>query len=270
MKELKFVYETTVKQQVEESVKEKKEEGGETIEFVRKVKKIKPVKVAILKPDRSLFKGAEMFYSKSLADYLKAGLMPYSLVAKRYTNDGGPLSDVERTRLKELREEGLKLESEFYASVNTDIETVKQKNETLIRLNDINTEVSNIQNAYSDIFESAAETKARNDTMEWWSLHLSYKDDGKGYKCIFGDGSYEERVKELETLEDRENDFELEVNKKLAFLISFWFTARSAVNKNDFEAMDKLFESKFSAYAPEEGESLQINDLTPNVKTDAT
>src|SRR5581483_2497883 len=100
MKEIKFLYETTVKRIVQDSVTESREEGGQTVSVTRKVDTIKPVKVAILNPDRKISKGAEIFYSKTLADYLRTGLLPYSLVAKRYANDGGALSEGDKKALQ--------------------------------------------------------------------------------------------------------------------------------------------------------------------------
>lgn len=252
MKEQKFLYETTVKKQVKESVTEPRVENGQNISVTKEVNSIKPIKVAILKPDRKLFKGAEIFYSKTLADYLKAGLLPYSLVAKRYANDGGPLSDEDKKTLKGLRDESVELEAAFFKTIGDTTEaTQKLKNELLIKINKINEQVSAIQNAYSDIFDSTAEMKARGDTIEWWSLFLIYIDENdKGYTCLFGDGTHEERLDKLEDIE--ETDFYREVIKKVSYLISFWFAARNVVTKIDFESMEKLYTDTLSDYKIEE------------------
>lgn len=259
---VKVLYETTVKKQISEPFKEMRSENGEQVEITRTVKKVKPIKVAIIKADRKLFRSAEMFYAKALSNYLKEGLMPYSLVAKRYANDGGPLTDSEREHLKDLRAEAKRLEEEFY-SLGSSPENSKKKHEILMRINSINMEVSNIQNAYSDIFDSTAEIKARNDVIEWWVLHLLYADlDDKGYKCFFGDGSDEDRIKVLEAYENREDAFEIECIKKLSYLISFWFTAKNSVTKLDFEAMERLYTESMSDYKVEEGEETKVVDKT--------
>jgi hypothetical protein len=273
MKELKFIYETTLLKQVDEIVTEAKEEAGQKIEIKRTVRKTKPVKLAIQKPDRKLFKGAEMFYAKTLSEYLKAGLLPYSLVAKRYANDGGPLTEREKNRLKELREESTKLEAEFYAVAGDDNTKQEKKNEILIKLNSINAEISNIQNAYSDIFDSTAEMKSRNETIEWWVLHLSYLDeDDKGYKPLFGEVIYDERISKLEDYEDKADPFYIEAIKRLSYLISFWFTARDAVTKIDFATMEKLYTDTMSDYKVEKtGEDTKIEEVpTPTPPTVTT
>jgi hypothetical protein len=260
---IKILFETNVQKQIEEPSIEIREEHGEKIEIKRTIKKLKPVKLAIIKADRKLFKAAEMFYAKSLCRYLQEGLMPYSLVAKRYANDGGPLTDAERNHLKDIREESKRLESEFYG-LGISSENAKQKNDTLVRINNINIEISNIQNAYSDIFDSTAEIKARNDVIEWWVLHILYADlDDKGYKCLFGNGSYDDKTKALEVFDAREDAFEIECIKKLSYLISFWFTAKNTVSKQDFESMERLYTESLSEYKVEETEELKITDQTP-------
>ncbi len=265
MKELKLLYESTLKKQIDEQVSETREEQGQKIEIKRTVKKAKPIKIAIQKPDRKLFKGAEMFYAKTLSEYLKNGLLPYSLVAKRYANDGGPLTEREKVRLKELRDEARTLEKEFFAVIGDDTAKQGKKNELLVKINSINAEISNIQNAYSDIFDSTAEMKARNDTIEWWSLHLILMDeDGTGYKCVFGDGTYEERLTAIEDIEDKAVPFYIEAIKRISYLISFWFTARDTVTQIDFSTMEKLYVDTMSDYKVEEtATEIKLTDVTP-------
>ena len=262
---IKLLYETQVKKQIEEPSIEIVEENGAKIEIKRTVKKVKPIKLAAIKADRKLFKAAEMFYAKSLSYYLKEGLMPYSLVSKRYANDGGPMTDNERDKLKELRAESKRLEEEFY-TIGTEVtsENTEKKNKLLQRINKINMEISSIQNAYADIFDVTAEVKSRNDVIEWWVLHLLYVDlDGQGYKPFFGDGSYEEKVKQLEAFDNREDPFELECIKKLSYLISFWFTSRNNVTKLDFDAMVRLYDESMSDYDVKDTDALKITEITP-------
>lgn len=267
MKELKFLFETTIQKVVDDVSVEKTTVNGEDVEIKRTVKKLKPVKVAILKPDRRLFKSADIFYSKTLGEYLKAGLLPYSLVAKRYANDGGPLSDADKNKLIALREEANKLEGKFFSAIGSEDQiSQKDKNETLMELNRINGEVNKIQNAYSDIFESTAEMKSRNETIEWWSLFLIYwNPEDKGYVPLFGDGDYENKLNHLDDIEDQNDPFLTEIIKRMSFLVSFWFTAAgSSISKIDFQAMENLFIEKNSDYKPVATETPEI--VTPKVE----
>lgn len=249
-KEQKYLFESTVLKEVEENVIEKRIENDETVEVKKIVKIKKPIKVAIIKPDRKLYKGAEMFYAKTLSEYLKQGLLPYSLVAKRYANDGGPLSEDEKNKLTTLRVEATKLNEEFFnETIQSNPELGKRKNEILDRINEINKEITTINSAFSDIFDATAEKKSRDETIEWWALHLIYIDeDSKGYKPVFGPGNYDEKIIKLEDYEYEENDFHLEVIKRLSYLVSFWFTARNTVTQIDFSTMEKLYIETVSTY----------------------
>jgi hypothetical protein len=266
MKDLKFLYETTVKKQVEEKVTETKEEDGQKIEISKTVKKVKPTKLAVLKPQRKLYEGAEIFYAKQIADYIKAGLLPYSLVAKRYANDGGALSEPEKEKLEKLKKESEELELKFFELVGEGEKESKARNELLLRINKINTEVGGIQNAYADIYENTAEMKARNKTIEWWVLHLAYIDeDDKGYKPLFGDGDLNAKLVIYDDFSDNESEFYNECIKKLSYLISFWFAARAGLTKIDFESMDDLYNESITTYSVEEEKTpeIKIEDKTP-------
>ncbi len=273
---IKYLYETKIKKEVEEQQVENSIVDGKTITITSPIKKIKDIKVAIQQPNRKLYKGAELFYSKTLANYLKEGLMPYSLVAKRYANDGGPLTEAEIKRLTELREVLKTLEKEFFTTltsvvdtvtVPTDASVVGKKSDILLKINEVNSEVSAIQNAYADIFDNTAEMKSRNDTIEWWSLFLINMDeDDKGYQPLFGQGDptkqedYHKKVTKLEDFEDKNNKFYNEVIKRMSYLISFWFTAKTALTQVDFQTMEKLYIDTSSDYHVNELEDVNSKE----------
>jgi hypothetical protein len=259
---IKYLYETVLNKEVEENIVDKKIEDGKEIVTTTPIKKLKKVKIAIQQPDRKLSKGAELFYSKSLANYLKQGLMPYSLVAKRYANDGGPLTEDEIKRVNEIKQNLKLLEQEFFTTLSETItdteknqELVKKKTDILLKINAANAELSTIQNSYTDIFDNTAEMKSHHDTIEWLSLYLiNIDEDGKGYKPLFGIGDptkqedYLKKVEKLEEFEDKNDKFYNEIIKKLSYLISFWFTAKTSLSQNDFKTMENLYNDSLSNY----------------------
>lgn len=259
----KYLYETFVNKEIEENIVDVKIEDGKTTTTTSPVKKIQKIKVSVLQPNRKLYRGAELFYSKSLSTYLKEGLMPYSLVAKRYANDGGPLTETEIKKLNELKENLKILEKEFFVTLTSVIDSssapddiiINKKSDILLKINQVNSEISAIQNAYADIFDNTAEMKSRNDTIEWWSLFLIYIDeDNKGYKPLFGIGDpskqedYQKKITKLEEFEDKNDKFYNEIIKKMSYLISFWFTAKTTLTQSDFQTMEKLYTEHSSDY----------------------
>lgn len=264
MKEPKLLYETILNRVVEQENKEEKEDNGSKIVTTKMVKVLKPITIAILKPDRKLFKTAEMFYARTLSEYLKGGLLPYSLVAKRYANDGGPLTEEEKVRLSALRVEATQLETEFFSKMtDTDEKNQARKNEILARITKLNAEVGNIQNAYADIFDNTAEIKARNDTIEWWVLNLSLMKDKEEFQFVFGEGDLETRMAKMDEMEEKEDEFFLELIKRLSYLISFWFTSRSTLSKIDFSVMEKLYLDTVSTYHPSVEPTIKIEEVPP-------
>ncbi len=265
-KELKFLYESSVDKSVESKETEQRQEGGQTIEVTKTVKKVAPIKIAILKPQRRIYEEAEIYYAKQIAIFIKGGLLPYSLVAKRYANDGGALSEPEKLRLALLETEVQTLEGEFFALIGDKEDQSKARNELLVKINNKNSEINNIKNAYSDIFENTAEMKAKNKTMEWWTLHLSYIDeDGKGYVPIFGEGELDSKLNKYDEIDESENPFLNEAIRKLSYLISFWLAARATSTKIDFKSMDNLYTDTLTEYKVVEDKdpSLKVEDKTP-------
>jgi len=261
MSQLKFLYETTVKKQVESKVTTK-DPKDPSIEVTKTVKTAKPIKIAILKPRRNLYESAEIFYAKKIADFMREGLLAYSLVQKRYANDGGALSEPEKQLIEDLRDEVTKCKNEYFAFDNADVseETNTKKNELLVRINDVNSKLSSIENAYADIFDNTAEVKAKNKTIEWWVLHLCYYDlDGKGYQPIFAGDTHDARFKSYDDIEDKDDPFDLEAISLCSYLISFWLTARGSLTKDElekieFSTMEKLYLETVSTYEVENDE----------------
>jgi hypothetical protein len=257
----KFLYETTVNKQIEEKVTEKRVENGETIEVVKTVKKVKPIKVAILRPDRKRSKEAEIFYAKRLSHYLREGLLPHSLISKRYLNDGGPLSEGEKNLIESLRQQHVSLQEEYFAMKSPLTEEQTQRRGVIImEVGEIQRALRDIQANYSEVFSNTAEAKGRGDLLDWWVLFLSYADlDDKGMKSIYGDGDYETRMKILDEMEEKEDPCLHEVVRKLSYLISFWHTAGMLIDAEDFKSAEEDYNKNVSTYLvlPEEEKSTE-------------
>lgn len=251
---IKFIHETTVNKLVEEKVKEKRVENGEEIEVSRVVKKTKPVKIGVQRPDRRKNKEAEIFFAKRLSAYLKEGLLPHSLVTKRYINDGGPLSEGEKQLVETLRERYLALQEEYFGmNIPLTDEQTARRGDIIMELNEINKTLRDIQSNYSEVFSNTAEAKGKADVIEWWILKLSYADlDDTGYKPLFGDGNFDEQMAKLDELEAQDDPVINEIIKKLSYFISFWYTAGQTVAKEDFASAEENYEKNVTDYSIDE------------------
>ena len=251
----KYIYESLVLKQVEERVPESRVENGEKIEVIKTVKKAKPIKIAIKKPDRKTAKEADIFYAKKLSYYLKEGLLPHSLVSKRYLNDGGPLSEDEKRLVQSLRDNYVKLQEEYFLMKPplTDDQT-KRRASIILELNEISKALREIQSNYSEVFNNTAEAKSKSDSIEWWILNLSLidYDDGKGYVQLFGEGDFDARMKALDEIEAKNDEFLNEVVKKMSYFVSFWNTAGPDITIDDFKSAEENYSLSVTDYGVEE------------------
>jgi hypothetical protein len=254
MEKVKYLYESTVQKTIEEKVTEKRQENGQEIEVSKTVKTKKPFKIAVLKPDRKKFKEAEIFYAKTLSHYLKEGLLPYSLVSKRYMNDGGPLSDDEKKFINTLREKYTEIQEEYFSMPSELTEAHnKRRAEILLEMTDINKILNEIQNNYAELFDNTAESKSKNDTIEWWILNLSYADeDGNGLKPFYGEEDFQSKMKKLEAHEAKDDPFINEVIKKLSYFISFWYASKSQIKDEDFKSAEEHYNQNVTTYLQDE------------------
>lgn len=217
-------------------------EKGEEVKTTSKVKTTVPVKLAIKKPTRSLFDEAELFYGVRLSEGIKAGLLTRALLAKRFNNDGGVLSDEEQKEYNELYLEFFNLQSEFQKlsikeeSIRNDEEKENLK-AVVVKMNDARERLQKYEMAQANLFEQTAENRARNKTIMWWVLQLSLiQGDDKKLKELFQDGTYEDKLKKYDEIEESESDIEKIAIQKLLYLISFWYIGRAA-SQEEFEKL---------------------------------
>ena len=235
----------TFKQYKTEKVKEKEtteNENGEKVTVEKELEKKVARDFFIRRPNRRLYDDAELYYAVKLSEGIKAGLLTKALLEKRYENDGGSLSDPEIERYGTLY-------SEFYENQREliDLEDKSEKSESdKKRLDDLKDILSSTRTALTafemsqqNLFDQTAEVRARNKTILWWVLNLSYAvaEDGKEYP-FFTDGSSEEKLEYYDQLTEEEDEFIEEVIKKFTYLISFWYVSK-VDNEEDFREMLK-------------------------------
>jgi hypothetical protein len=240
---MKTMFEFDIFQEKEiEKVDVSTNEKGEEVKVTSKVKTTVPVKLAIKKPTRSLFDEAELFYGVRLSEGIKAGLLTRALLAKRFNNDGGVLSDEEQKEYNDLYLEFFNLQTEFQRlsikeeAIRTE-EEKKQIQNVIEKMNLSRERLQRYEMAQANLFEQTAENRARNKTIMWWVLQLSLiQGDDKKFKELFQDGTYEDKLKRYDEIEESESGVEKIAIQKLLYLISFWYIGRAA-SQEEFEKL---------------------------------
>jgi hypothetical protein len=89
------------------------------------------------------------------------------------------------------------------------------------------------ENIQSSLFDNTAEKRAADLLNVWFVLHLLYADNEGNPTCLFGDGSFDQKLERLNAIEDSEDKFLISVVEKGGFLIG---RLNSGVSKEDIQA----------------------------------
>ena len=238
----KKIYEYVVKKEEEVDKVETKIENGKEITITSKVKELVPRNFFIKKPTRAMFEEAELFYAVRLSEGIKAGLLTRSLLSKRYSNDGGALSEKDKEKYAEFYLKLFEKQNEYQKlSIKEKNERSKNEQEHFDDLTaeiiNLRTEIQDFEISQASLFDQTAENRARNKTILWWILNLSYMIDKENKEgCLFGDGTHEERLSVYDSFEDGADEWLKTIVKKFAFYISFWYMGRASAQE-EFEKL---------------------------------
>jgi hypothetical protein len=267
---MKWLHTFEVSKTDKEKVSEKsKDSEGEEIEITKIVEKQTPVKFGIRKPNRRMYEDADLFYGVRLSEGIKQGLMTKTLLAKRFINDGGTMSEDEKDDYATAYEELTEAENKIQRTqINIEKLSEKEKTEKLRKemksALELRYSLQNIENEQSSLFDQTAEARAKNKTILWWVLHISYMEEGESFVPVFGDLTYEERLDKYDEYEDKDDLFWNESIRKLAYYVSFWESGQ-VESEEDFKSIDEMF-SPAKNEEPEE----QEEEKTPEPKKKAT
>lgn len=245
---MKWLYEFSVNQEKElEQIDIAKDDQGNEVKTTKKVKKIIPIKFKIQKPTRRLFDDAELFYAVKISEGIKAGLLTKALLAKRYQNDGGAMSEPEKQKYSQLYIGLYNKETEFQ-KVSLNLENISPEEKTakiaslIGELTEIRQDLQALEFSQISLFDQTAENRARNQTIMWWVLNLSHikNENNEDFIPLFDGKIFEEKLEKYDSLEDKDDSFWNEVFKKLAYFISFWYMGKIS-SSEDFERAEKFY-----------------------------
>jgi hypothetical protein len=190
------------------------------------------------KPTRALYDEAELFYGVELSKGIKAGLLTKALLAKRYENDGGSLSDGEIERYGNLYLDFYRRTDDYQRLLmKADEDMSESDKETLsgleLELQDTRSTLTQFEMEQQSLYEQTAEVRARNKTILWWILNISYEEAGNPY---FPGDTFEARLSKYDDLNDDEELFTATVIQRLTYFVSFWFVGRASTQE-EFDSM---------------------------------
>jgi hypothetical protein len=247
---LKEIYSFTVEdtQEVEEKTKEKrknKEGVQEEVEISKKVKKKIPYTIIVKNPNRRELEEADMEYSIEMSRCIKKGILTKAMLAKKYSDTGGLLSENDATKLVDLYGELSDLEGEYTKKTlaNRNIKKLpKKKQEELTRLSGklalVRRDIVNLESAYQSLFNHTADTKAQNRIVLWYLTHLSYytceKLEVKEPTPLFEGEDFGMKADAYYAKDEAQDSLFQAAAGKLTSLVSYWYFSHDP-QKEDYD-----------------------------------
>lgn len=234
----KEIFSFTVKDTklVEEKTKEKrKNDAGveEEVEVSKKVKKEVPYKIIIKDPTRRELEDADMEYSIEMSNCIKKGILTKAMLAKKYSDSGGLLSENDATRLVELYSQLAEAETEYTKASLGNRNKKKLSAQAKEKVNELSAQVAllrrdivTLESSYQSLFSHTADTKAQNRIVLWYITHLTYfQEEGSEEKPapMFEGSTFQDRVENYYKQDELEVSLFQAAQGKIASIVSYWY-----------------------------------------------
>jgi len=195
----------------------------------------------IVKMSRKQKELCDLFFSSTVSKYIKAGILPRAAYKVTLENSGGTISDSEKQENVDYRTQLFDLsldlgDKQIKPEADRSSEEQKQIEELRGEMKIIQEKIISFESEQFMIYENTAEAKARNRTIIWLLLNLSYEKIGEKYENIFKGKDLEEKLDEYDDLED--NKFLIKVLSRIHYLLMLWFLGRIESDE-DFVEFDK-------------------------------
>ena len=220
-------------QKVKETTVDKDESGNE-VQITKEVEKKIPQRFCILKPTRKIQDDSSIFYSVKVSEAIKLGLITKAFLLRKFQKDGVIASDEEKKEYTNNYSRAVMLEVEAEKIKNDSTLSEAEKDLKVANINDeyksLRQKIFDYESIQNSLFDNTAEKRAADLLNLWFVLHLLYSGEENSESCIFGDGTFDQRMERLNQIEDSEDTFLTEAVEKGAFLIG---QLNSGVSKED-------------------------------------
>jgi hypothetical protein len=235
-----------LEREVEESStsKKKNKETGKMEEVTTTKKVVKPVeyKISIYEPSRRQVEDADMEFSIEMSRCIKRGILTKAMLAKKYSDSGGLLTEEDSTRLISSYGRLGELRNELGRVMSVKKKTQEQKNkerELTEEYATVRKNIVDLETAYQNVFNHTADTKAQNKTILWYLVNLSYFTNQDGVEeQLFPGEDYDEMLDSYYQKEEGGDEIYDICKEKLMAFVSFWYFSQNTTAE-DFESLEK-------------------------------
>jgi uncharacterized UPF0146 family protein len=238
--------EKDVEREVEKPRQKKNKETGDVEKWTEKTKEIVkesvPCQILIKKPTRSLYEEADLFYSIRFSKYVKLGLLTDSQIAKKQIDVGDGFTTEQFDHYVKLKQAQTEKQALYYSIITKkdeiSDEEAERKDRLLSDLSVIETELEKYSRLRISAYDHTADSRARNDSLMWWCLNLSYIIEGddttKEPVPMFEGQDFDTKKMKMEQLEDNEDPIYQKSYKKISDIVSVFYLMGIS-DKSDIE-----------------------------------
>jgi hypothetical protein len=245
-----YKFEVLKEEEVEEETtrnKKNKETGAtEKVTTSKTVKKAVPYVIKIYEPSRRQVEDADMEFSVEMSKCIKRGILTKAMLAKKYSDSGGLLTEDDSKDLIRLYKELAELQNTLGKSMakkkKTD-EEKKKEGDLTEEFASTRKRIVELETTYQNVFNHTADTKAQNKTVMWYLLNLSAVVDPSGEESPLFPGESHEQKENSYYEKDEAGDEIYELSReKLMTFVSFWYFSQNA-SEEDFAKLESDMDS---------------------------
>jgi len=246
MKEI-YSFNVEVEREVQETEtkKRKNKETGkmEEVSVENTVKKEVPIKIIIKEPNRRQLEDADMEFSIEMSNCIKRGILTKAMLAKKYSDSGGLLSEEDAKFLTRKYSELGDLQNK-YTRLSAKPKKTKADEDRLTSMMgdmaDKRREIVDIETSYSSLFNHTADNKAQNKVILWYLVNLSYyqEDESDDIKPFFNGEESEDKINQYYDIDENGDEIFDLAKDKLSTFLSFWYFSSNA-SVEDFDQLNQ-------------------------------
>jgi hypothetical protein len=200
-------------------------------------------KFCLTRPNRALREDADLYTRAEYGKAVKAGMIPMALLAKRFTNDDGTLSESQKQEYSTTYEVLLDREREYQKLHAT--EEKDRTDEDKVKITDLQKEIRELNEklqflskSQNGLYDNTPEMWARNKAMAYYTLFLSYEDKDGKLIPFFGDGDHKAKLNRFDAFEEMDDEFVNRVIGRFMFSTAIYY-AGLASKQEEFEKVEK-------------------------------
>ena len=233
------LYEFTVSEKSEKEVQKIKIIDGQETKVLEKETIETPVKILFKKPGRRDDEEGDLFYSKKMHEFMKAGILTRAMMANKYKDTGGFVSEATAKEYGETVLRYIELEKEIALLKATKKATAKQKE----KVENLEKEfaatqkkIIDLQTYQDSLMKESADDKAQNELLRWYALNFFYvqKDEEDEPELYFKGETYEDKLDSYYELEDEMSDLHKQIAPKIGTAVAVYYYRREK-NPEEFK-----------------------------------